>query len=372
MYVGSLGTAEGTARRNRHRRKKRAGAERKKRKAGLYAREEEEEEEEEQEPEYSCAVLRSSEAMGLHSGGRDGGRERATKVRAWAVVEGEEKNEKLRAWAVAEGEEKNEKVRAWAVAEGEEKDEKEGTWACVPAAAKAEEKDEQVGAGVGVLAAAEIEERDEEVGARACVPAAAEAEGKGEKQGAVRRGGKTGLSSTDMGGSGWQPSLRTAELFGEIGAGVKTGVTVKDWMQAEERAQGNKLAEQHVRKLRGGRPELMGEEMIEEATRGKAQEQEEAERESKEAAEHLQEVIPAAVEELHTVQLRDACCCEQRQQEEGKEIKATIEVGREERGKEGYIRCGIGKSEGLAQAVRGVGVLVLEKEKGEQTVDHQT
>ncbi|CAI5498739.1 unnamed protein product [Closterium sp. Naga37s-1] len=154
--------------------------------------------------------------------------------------------------------------------------------ACVPAAAEAEEKDEQVGAGVGVLAAAKIEERDEEAGARACVPAAAEAEGKGEKEGAVKKGGKTGLSSTDMGGSSWQPSLRTAELFGEIGAGVKTGVTVKDWTQAEEQAQGLKLAEQHVRKLRGGRPELLGEEMIEEATRGKAQEQEEAERESKE------------------------------------------------------------------------------------------
>ncbi|CAI5987420.1 unnamed protein product [Closterium sp. NIES-65] len=80
--------------------------------------------------------------MGLRSGGRDGGREQATKVRAWAVAE-EEKDEKVREWAVAEGEEKdekekaggcefvaadtegkNEKVREWALAEGEEKDEK--------------------------------------------------------------------------------------------------------------------------------------------------------------------------------------------------------------------------------------------------------
>ncbi|CAI5488849.1 unnamed protein product [Closterium sp. Naga37s-1] len=216
--------------------------------------------------------------MGLRSGGRDGGRERATKVRAWAVAEEEEKDEKVREWAVAEGEEKdekeeaggcefvaagtegkNEKVREWAATEGEGKNEREGTWACVPAAAEAEEKDEQVGAGVSELATGEVEERDVEAAARPCVPATADAEGKGEKEGAVKKGGKKEPSSTDMGGSGWQPALRTAELFGEIRAGAKTGVTMEDRMQAEEQAQGNKLAEQHVRKLRGGRPELLGE-----------------------------------------------------------------------------------------------------------------
>ncbi|CAI5536427.1 unnamed protein product [Closterium sp. Naga37s-1] len=206
---------------------------------------------------------RRGERCGAEEGGRDGGRERATKVRAWAVAEEEEKDEIVREWAVAEGEEKDEKEEAGVcdlVAAGTEgKNEREGTWACVPAAAEAEEKEEQVGAGVSELAAGEVEERDVEAGARPCVPATADAEGKGVKEGAVKKGGEKELSSTDMGGSGWQPALRTAELFGEIRAGAKTGVTVKDRMQAEEQAQGNKLAEQHVRKLRGGRPELLGE-----------------------------------------------------------------------------------------------------------------
>ncbi|CAI6011974.1 unnamed protein product [Closterium sp. NIES-65] len=342
--------------------------------------------------------------MGLRSGGRDGGREQATKVRAWAVAGEEEKDEKVREWAVAEGEEKdkkekaggcefvaadtegkNEKVREWALAEGEEKDEKEeagvcelvaagtegmnekvkewaategegknareGTWACVPAAAEAEEKDEQVGAGVSEIAAREVEERDVEAGARPCVPATADAEGKGEKGGAVKKGGKKELSSTDMGGSGWQPALRTAELFGEIRAGAKTGVTMKDRMQAEEQAQGNKLAEQHVRKLREGRPELLGEAEQESeevgageplATGEKADHaMEEAENraawEQAKAAGHLEEVIPVSVEDLHTVQLRDACSREQWQQQEGKGIRAAREhkVGKGQNKKEG-------------------------------------
>ncbi|CAI5992645.1 unnamed protein product [Closterium sp. NIES-64] len=326
------------------------------RQAGLYASEEEEKEEGEQAPEYSCAVLCSSDAMGLRCGGRDRGKERATKVRAWAVAEGEEKGEEKEAGVcelvAADTEGKDEKVRKWAATEGEGKNEREGTWACVPVAAEAEEKDEQV-----------VQEWVSRRSGR-----------EGEKEGAVKKGGKTGLSSTDMGGNGWQPSLKTAELFGEIGAGAKTGVTMKDWMQA----QGNKLAERHVRKLRGGRPELLGEAERESkevgaweplATGEKVDHtMEEAESraawERAKAAEYLQEVIPVAVDDLHTVQLRDACCCEKWQQQEGKGIKAAIEVGREERGKEGYTSCGIGKSEGEGASSARRGSASVGEEEG--------
>ncbi|CAI5966522.1 unnamed protein product [Closterium sp. NIES-64] len=346
-------------------RKGRALRERTEGQVGLYVRKEEEEEEEEekeQEPEYAGAVLRSSAVMGLRSGGRDGGREQATKVRAWAVAGEEEKDEKVREWAVAEGEEKdekekaggcefvaadtegkNEKVREWALAEREEKDEKEEAGVCELVAAGTEGMNEKV----KEWAATEGEGKNEREGTWACVPAAAEAEEKdeqvgagGEKGGAVKKGGKKELSSTDMGGSGWQPALRTAELFGEIRAGAKTGVTMKDRMQAEEQAQGNKLAEQHVRKLREGRPELLGEAEQESeevgageplATGEKADHaMEEAENraawEQAKAAEHLEEVIPVSVEDLHTVQLRDACSREQWQQQEGKGIRAAREA----------------------------------------------
>ncbi|CAI5977944.1 unnamed protein product [Closterium sp. NIES-65] len=244
--------------------------------------------------------------MGLRSGGRDGGREQATKVRAWAVAGEEEKDEKVREWAVAEGEEKDEKEKAggceFVAADTEGKNEKVREWAL----AEREEKDEKEEAGVCELVAAGTEGMNEKVKEWA----ATEGEGKNEREGT------------------WA-------------AGAKTGVTMKDRMQAEEQAQGNKLAEQHVRKLREGRPELLGEAEQESeevgageplATGEKADHaMEEAENraawEQAKAAEHLEEVIPVSVEDLHTVQLRDACSREQWQQQEGKGIRAAREAG---------------------------------------------
>ncbi|CAI5985716.1 unnamed protein product [Closterium sp. NIES-64] len=287
---------------------------------------------------------------------RDGRRKQVSKVGAWVCVqvtpETEEKDKKVGAWAdepVAVGaERKDEKVGAWAAAEGEEKDEKEGAgacelvaagaeekdeqvgaWECAPAAAEAEEKDEQVGAWVCAPAAAEAEEKDEQVGAGACVTAAAEAEEKDEKVGAgvcVTAAAKAEEKEEQVGAGACVPAVAEAERKDEK-VGARPCV-----LKAEKQVQGSMRAEQHVRKLREERPELLGEKMVKEAVRGaetgvrsikvgmacdwgtgdlrvggwegpvwdKAQEQEEAERESKEVG--AWECLPVGEERQHTME----------------------------------------------------------------------
>ncbi|CAI6006841.1 unnamed protein product [Closterium sp. NIES-64] len=228
-------------------------------------------------------------------------------VGAWAdepeVVGTEGKNENVGAWAdepeVAGTEGKDEKVGAWAAAEGEERDEKKGAGACGLVAAGAEGKNAQVGAG------AKAEEKEEQVGAGACVPAVAEAEGKDEKVGA-----------------------RSCVL------------------KAEKQVQRSGMAKQHVRKLREEHPQLPGEEMVKEAVRraetgvrsmkvemtcdwgqgdlrvggwegpvwDRAQEQEEAESESKEVG--TWECQPAGEEVGHTMGVAMS--------QEGKEAVKTV------------------------------------------------
>ncbi|CAI5978360.1 unnamed protein product [Closterium sp. NIES-64] len=286
----------------------------------------------------------------------DGRRKQVSKVGAWVCVqvtpETEEKDKKVGAWAdepVAVGTEgKDEKVGAWAAAEGEEKDEKEGAgacelvaagaeekdeqvgaWECAPAAAEAEEKDEQVGAWVCAPAAAEAEEKDEQVGAGACVTAAAEAEEKDEKVGAgvcVTAAAKAEEKEEQVGAGVCVPAVAEAERKDEK-VGARPCV-----LKAEKQVQGSMRAEQHVRKLREERPELLGEKMVKEAVRGaetgvrsikvgmacdwgtgdlrvggwegpvwdKAQEQEEAERESKEVG--AWECLPVGEERQHTME----------------------------------------------------------------------
>ncbi|CAI5992655.1 unnamed protein product [Closterium sp. NIES-64] len=330
--------------------------------------------------------------MRLRSGGRDGRRKQVSKVGAWACMlvtpaaagaeerdepagakacvvaaaEAEGKNEKVGAWAdepevagtegknenvgawadepeAAGTEGKDEKVGAWAVAEGEDRDEKKGAGACGLVAAGAEGKNAQVGAGACVTAAAKAEEKEEQVGAGACVPAVAEAEGKDEKVGA-----------------------RSCVL------------------KAEKQVQRSRMAKQHVRKLRRNIHSCRGRKRVKEAMRraetgvrsmqvemtcdwgqgdlriggwegpvwDEAQEQEEAESESKEvgtwecrpageepatqvlpgpagmkgaekwvawkgakAVGHLRGVQTAAEKDLHTVQTGNGCEYEQRQQQ---------------------------------------------------------
>ncbi|CAI5978084.1 unnamed protein product [Closterium sp. NIES-64] len=186
--------------------------------------------------------------MGVHvsnassSGSRGEGREAAAEaevvdegVEAWACVvaaaEEEGKEEKACVAAAVEEEGKEEKVGAQgcvaAAAEEEGKEEKVGAQACVAAAAKEGGKEAKVGAQARAVASAVAERKAKKKGAWACAPAAAEAEGKDEKVGARAR-----------------------------------------VLEAEKQAQENGMAEQHVKKLWEGHPELMGEDVGKEAMRG--------------------------------------------------------------------------------------------------------
>ncbi|CAI5949771.1 unnamed protein product [Closterium sp. NIES-64] len=365
----------------------------------------------------------SSEARGAREGidrVLDGRRKQVSKVGAWVCVqvtpETEEKDKKVGAWAdepVAVGAEgKDEKVGAWAAAEGEEKDEKEGAgacelvaagaeekdeqvgaWECAPAAAEAEEKDEQVGAWVCAPAAAEAEEKDEQVGAGACVTAAADAEEKDEKVGAgvcVTAAAKAEEKEEQVGAGACVPAVAEAERKDEK-VGARPCV-----LKAEKQVQGSMRAEQHVRKLREERPELLGEKMVKEAVRGaetgvrsikvgmacdwgtgdlrEAEEavktvrwikggtwadepmrlasqvlsesrgMEEAEKwaawEGGKAVGHLKEVILALVEDLHVVQMGDACSYEQWQQLGGRGTEEAVGAGQTETDKGGQQKRG--------------------------------
>ncbi|CAI7779207.1 unnamed protein product [Closterium sp. NIES-54] len=92
-------------------------------------------------------------------------------------------------------------------------------------------------------------------------------------------------------------------------------------------------------------------------------------------ARYMREMLPAALENLHTAQLRDAHRYEQRQQQGGRKAKPAVMEGQEvylRRAKGDTLDVGLGTERWKVKEVRGSGVLVLENEKGERTVDHQT
>ncbi|CAI7803549.1 unnamed protein product [Closterium sp. NIES-54] len=89
----------------------------------------------------------------------------------------------------------------------------------------------------------------------------------------------------------------------------------------------------------------------------------------------MREMLPAALENLHTAQLRDAHRFEQRQQQGGRKAKPAVMEGQEvylRRAKGDTLDVGLGTERWKVKEVRGSGVLVLENEKGERNVDHQT
>ncbi|CAI7777910.1 unnamed protein product [Closterium sp. NIES-53] len=90
---------------------------------------------------------------------------------------------------------------------------------------------------------------------------------------------------------------------------------------------------------------------------------------------YMREMLPAALENLHTAQLRDAHRYEQRQQQGGRKAKPAVMEGQEvylRRAKGDTLDMGLGTERWKVKEVRGSRVLVLENEKGERTVDHQT
>ncbi|CAI7840424.1 unnamed protein product [Closterium sp. NIES-53] len=92
-------------------------------------------------------------------------------------------------------------------------------------------------------------------------------------------------------------------------------------------------------------------------------------------ARYMKEMLPAALENLHTAQLRDALRYQQRQQKGGGKGKEAVAEGQEvylKRAKQDTLDVGLGTVKWKVRAVRDSGVLKLENEKGEQTVDHQT
>ncbi|CAI7739935.1 unnamed protein product [Closterium sp. NIES-54] len=92
-------------------------------------------------------------------------------------------------------------------------------------------------------------------------------------------------------------------------------------------------------------------------------------------ARYMREMLPAALENLHTAQLRDARRYEQRQQQGGRKSKAAAAEGQEvylRRARKDTLDVGLGTERWKVKEIRGLGVLVLENEKGERTVDHQT
>ncbi|CAI7812178.1 unnamed protein product [Closterium sp. NIES-54] len=92
-------------------------------------------------------------------------------------------------------------------------------------------------------------------------------------------------------------------------------------------------------------------------------------------ARYMREMLPAALENLHTAQLRDAHRYEQRQQQGGRKARPAVMEGQEvylRRAKRDTLDVGLGTQRWKVKEVRGSGVLVLENDKGEKTVDHQT
>ncbi|CAI7855521.1 unnamed protein product [Closterium sp. NIES-53] len=92
-------------------------------------------------------------------------------------------------------------------------------------------------------------------------------------------------------------------------------------------------------------------------------------------ARYMREMLPAALENLHTAQLRDAHRYEQRQQQGGRKARTAVMEGQEvylRRAKRDTLDVGLGTQRWKVKEVRGSGVLVLENDKGEKTVDHQT
>ncbi|CAI7837211.1 unnamed protein product [Closterium sp. NIES-53] len=86
-------------------------------------------------------------------------------------------------------------------------------------------------------------------------------------------------------------------------------------------------------------------------------------------------MLPAALENLHTAQLRDAHRYEQRQQQGGGKSKPAVTEGQEvylHTARKDTLDVGLGTKRWKVKEVRGSGVLVLGNEKGERTVDHQT
>ncbi|CAI5992481.1 unnamed protein product [Closterium sp. NIES-64] len=285
------------------------------------------------------------------------------KVEAWAAAEGEEKDEKEGAGAcelVAAGaEEKDEQVGAWvcapAAAQAEEKDEQVGAGACITAKAEAEEKDEKVGAGVCVTAAAKAEEKEEQVGAGACVPAVAEAERKDKKAGArpcVLKAEKQVQGSMRAEQHVRKLEEECPELVGkkmvkEAARGADTGEQEEVARESKEvgaweclpvggerehtmenaTSQEAEEAVKTVRWIKGGTwaDELMrlAFQVLSES-RGMEEAEKWAAWEGGKAVGHLKEVILASVEDLHVVQMGDACSYEQRQQLGG---RGTEEAG---------------------------------------------
>ncbi|CAI7834035.1 unnamed protein product [Closterium sp. NIES-53] len=92
-------------------------------------------------------------------------------------------------------------------------------------------------------------------------------------------------------------------------------------------------------------------------------------------ARYMRFMMPAALENLHTAQLRDARRYEQRQRKgEGKVQKGVCE-GQEvylKRAKQDTLDVGLGTVRWRVKEVRPSGVLVLENEKGAQLKEHQT
>ncbi|CAI7897413.1 unnamed protein product [Closterium sp. NIES-54] len=92
-------------------------------------------------------------------------------------------------------------------------------------------------------------------------------------------------------------------------------------------------------------------------------------------ARYLRVMMPAALENLHTVQLRDARRYEQRQQQGSGKAKKGVSEGQEvylKRAKQDTLDVGVGTEKCRVKEVRPSGVLVLENEKGMRLKEHQT
>ncbi|CAI7858069.1 unnamed protein product, partial [Closterium sp. NIES-53] len=93
-------------------------------------------------------------------------------------------------------------------------------------------------------------------------------------------------------------------------------------------------------------------------------------------AKYLWVMMPAALENLHTAQLRDAKRYEQRQQQgAGERARKGVSQGQEvylRRAKQDTLDVGVGTERWRVREVRPSGILVLESEKGAVLKEHQT
>ncbi|CAI5479311.1 unnamed protein product [Closterium sp. Yama58-4] len=92
-------------------------------------------------------------------------------------------------------------------------------------------------------------------------------------------------------------------------------------------------------------------------------------------ARYLKKIMPAALENLHTAQLRDAKRYQQRQLQTGKGISKGVESGTEvyiRKAKKDTLDVGLSVERWVVKEVKPSGVLVLETEEGKQRDDHIT